>query len=146
MGQTRSDESRRGHCFVFMCFDNVLWSAMKISCCRPKVQTPIFSCRNLFLASRACSTNVRASAAVIISSVFLGISSFPVSLILSTVICNFRGSVTQGLALEVGETVQILEKCEGKASTWLIASWDAAEAEVWCSSDVIDHRYDCKHQ
>ncbi|TMS01412.1 Dedicator of cytokinesis protein 3 [Larimichthys crocea] len=29
------------------------------------------------------------------------------------VICNFRGSVTQGLALEVGETVQILEKCEG---------------------------------
>uniref|UniRef100_A0A3Q4GV87 Dedicator of cytokinesis 3 n=1 Tax=Neolamprologus brichardi TaxID=32507 RepID=A0A3Q4GV87_NEOBR len=41
------------------------------------------------------------------------ISSFPVSLILSTVICNFRGSVTQGLALEVGETVQILEKCEG---------------------------------
>lgn len=30
-----------------------------------------------------------------------------------TVICNFRGSVTQGLALEVGETVQILEKCEG---------------------------------
>ncbi|KAM3621661.1 uncharacterized protein V6R79_014100 [Siganus canaliculatus] len=28
-------------------------------------------------------------------------------------ICNFRGSVTQGLALEVGETVQILEKCEG---------------------------------
>ncbi|KAM7401548.1 hypothetical protein PAMP_016855 [Pampus punctatissimus] len=31
----------------------------------------------------------------------------------TTVICNFRGSVTQGLALEVGETVQILEKCEG---------------------------------
>uniref|UniRef100_A0A3Q4GUY2 Dedicator of cytokinesis 3 n=1 Tax=Neolamprologus brichardi TaxID=32507 RepID=A0A3Q4GUY2_NEOBR len=29
------------------------------------------------------------------------------------IICNFRGSVTQGLALEVGETVQILEKCEG---------------------------------
>ncbi|KAM7421850.1 hypothetical protein PAMA_010078 [Pampus argenteus] len=28
------------------------------------------------------------------------------------VICSFRGSVTQGLALEVGETVQILEKCE----------------------------------
>uniref|UniRef100_A0A3Q2WMG5 Dedicator of cytokinesis 3 n=1 Tax=Haplochromis burtoni TaxID=8153 RepID=A0A3Q2WMG5_HAPBU len=45
---------------------------------------------------------------------FYRISSFPVSLILSTVICNFRGSVTQGLALEVGETVQILEKCEGK--------------------------------
>ncbi|AWP02340.1 putative dedicator of cytokinesis protein 3-like, partial [Scophthalmus maximus] len=31
----------------------------------------------------------------------------------SAVICSFRGSVTQGLALEVGETVQILEKCEG---------------------------------
>uniref|UniRef100_A0A4W6G2J3 Dedicator of cytokinesis 3 n=1 Tax=Lates calcarifer TaxID=8187 RepID=A0A4W6G2J3_LATCA len=29
------------------------------------------------------------------------------------IICSFRGSVTQGLALEVGETVQILEKCEG---------------------------------
>uniref|UniRef100_A0A3B3XE20 C2 DOCK-type domain-containing protein n=1 Tax=Poecilia mexicana TaxID=48701 RepID=A0A3B3XE20_9TELE len=28
------------------------------------------------------------------------------------IICNFRGSVTQGLALEVGETVQILEKFE----------------------------------
>lgn len=41
-------------------------------------------------------------------------SSLSSSLSLSTVICNFRGSVTQGLALEVGETVQILEKCEGK--------------------------------
>uniref|UniRef100_A0AAV2M8K3 SH3 domain-containing protein n=1 Tax=Knipowitschia caucasica TaxID=637954 RepID=A0AAV2M8K3_KNICA len=29
------------------------------------------------------------------------------------VICNFRGSVNQGLALEVGESVHILEKCEG---------------------------------
>ncbi|XP_068598199.1 dedicator of cytokinesis protein 3 [Brachionichthys hirsutus] len=29
------------------------------------------------------------------------------------VICSFRGSVAQGLALELGETVQILEKCEG---------------------------------
>ncbi|KAK2861514.1 hypothetical protein Q5P01_001047 [Channa striata] len=28
-------------------------------------------------------------------------------------ICSFRGSVTHGLALDVGETVQILEKCEG---------------------------------
>uniref|UniRef100_A0A8C6LEW6 Dedicator of cytokinesis 3 n=1 Tax=Nothobranchius furzeri TaxID=105023 RepID=A0A8C6LEW6_NOTFU len=35
------------------------------------------------------------------------------------VVCNFRGLVTQGLALEVGETVQILEKCEGKTS-WCI--------------------------
>ncbi|GCC18866.1 hypothetical protein chiPu_0018096 [Chiloscyllium punctatum] len=28
-------------------------------------------------------------------------------------ICSFRGSVPQGLVLEIGETVQILEKCEG---------------------------------
>ncbi|XP_070405641.1 dedicator of cytokinesis protein 3 isoform X4 [Nothobranchius furzeri] len=32
---------------------------------------------------------------------------------IGVVVCNFRGLVTQGLALEVGETVQILEKCEG---------------------------------
>ncbi|RXM33957.1 Zinc finger E-box-binding homeobox 2 [Acipenser ruthenus] len=30
-----------------------------------------------------------------------------------SVICSFRGSVAQGLSLEIGETVQILEKCEG---------------------------------
>ncbi|KAI4888290.1 hypothetical protein NFI96_000530 [Prochilodus magdalenae] len=30
-----------------------------------------------------------------------------------TVICSFRGSVSHGLTLEIGETVQILEKCEG---------------------------------
>ncbi|XP_057343045.1 dedicator of cytokinesis protein 3 isoform X3 [Manis pentadactyla] len=29
------------------------------------------------------------------------------------VICSFRGPVPQGLVLEIGETVQILEKCEG---------------------------------
>uniref|UniRef100_A0A8C7FEC3 Dedicator of cytokinesis 3 n=1 Tax=Oncorhynchus kisutch TaxID=8019 RepID=A0A8C7FEC3_ONCKI len=29
-------------------------------------------------------------------------------------ICTFRGIVTQGLSLEIGETIQILEKCEGK--------------------------------
>uniref|UniRef100_A0ABI8AN61 Dedicator of cytokinesis 3 n=1 Tax=Felis catus TaxID=9685 RepID=A0ABI8AN61_FELCA len=29
------------------------------------------------------------------------------------VICSFRGSVPQGLVLEIGETVQIFEKCEG---------------------------------
>ncbi|XP_026713406.1 dedicator of cytokinesis protein 3 [Athene cunicularia] len=32
---------------------------------------------------------------------------------LLTVICSFRGAVPQGLVLELGETVQILEKCEG---------------------------------
>ncbi|XP_077948725.1 dedicator of cytokinesis protein 3 isoform X5 [Gasterosteus aculeatus] len=32
---------------------------------------------------------------------------------IGVVICTFRGSVAQVLALEVGETVQILEKCEG---------------------------------
>uniref|UniRef100_A0AAY4C035 Dedicator of cytokinesis 3 n=1 Tax=Denticeps clupeoides TaxID=299321 RepID=A0AAY4C035_9TELE len=31
------------------------------------------------------------------------------------VICSFRGSVAHGLTLEIGETVQILEKCEGKS-------------------------------
>uniref|UniRef100_A0A8K9V583 Dedicator of cytokinesis 3 n=1 Tax=Oncorhynchus mykiss TaxID=8022 RepID=A0A8K9V583_ONCMY len=30
-----------------------------------------------------------------------------------SVICTFRGIVTQGLSLEIGETIQILEKCEG---------------------------------
>uniref|UniRef100_A0A8C8CBD7 Dedicator of cytokinesis 3 n=1 Tax=Oncorhynchus tshawytscha TaxID=74940 RepID=A0A8C8CBD7_ONCTS len=29
------------------------------------------------------------------------------------VICTFRAIVTQGLSLEIGETIQILEKCEG---------------------------------
>ncbi|XP_062843151.1 dedicator of cytokinesis protein 3 isoform X2 [Trichomycterus rosablanca] len=32
---------------------------------------------------------------------------------LGVVICSFRGSVSHGLILELGETVQILEKCEG---------------------------------
>ncbi|XP_012494916.1 PREDICTED: dedicator of cytokinesis protein 3 [Propithecus coquereli] len=31
----------------------------------------------------------------------------------TALICSFRGSVPQGLVLEIGETVQILEKCEG---------------------------------
>uniref|UniRef100_A0A671RL40 Dedicator of cytokinesis 3 n=1 Tax=Sinocyclocheilus anshuiensis TaxID=1608454 RepID=A0A671RL40_9TELE len=30
-------------------------------------------------------------------------------------VCGFRGSVSHGLTLELGETVQILEKCEGKS-------------------------------
>uniref|UniRef100_A0A8C2KUH5 Dedicator of cytokinesis 3 n=1 Tax=Cyprinus carpio TaxID=7962 RepID=A0A8C2KUH5_CYPCA len=30
-------------------------------------------------------------------------------------VCSFRGSVSHGLTLELGETVQILEKCEGKS-------------------------------
>ncbi|XP_029681946.1 dedicator of cytokinesis protein 3-like, partial [Takifugu rubripes] len=32
---------------------------------------------------------------------------------IGVVIWSFRGSVPRGLVLEVGETVQILEKCEG---------------------------------
>ncbi|GAA6106957.1 dedicator of cytokinesis protein 3 isoform X1 [Tachysurus ichikawai] len=28
------------------------------------------------------------------------------------VICSFRGSLPHGLSLEIGETVQILERCE----------------------------------
>lgn len=60
-------------------------------------------------------------------------SSFPsLCLSFSAVICSFRGSVTQGLALEVGETVQILEKCEGK--TRRTASWDTGcLIQQWCS-------------
>uniref|UniRef100_A0A669Q2Q3 Dedicator of cytokinesis 3 n=1 Tax=Phasianus colchicus TaxID=9054 RepID=A0A669Q2Q3_PHACC len=34
-------------------------------------------------------------------------------------ICSFRGAVPQGLVLELGETVQILEKCEGKCFSLL---------------------------
>uniref|UniRef100_A0AAY4BX73 Dedicator of cytokinesis 3 n=1 Tax=Denticeps clupeoides TaxID=299321 RepID=A0AAY4BX73_9TELE len=33
----------------------------------------------------------------------------------TALICSFRGSVAHGLTLEIGETVQILEKCEGKS-------------------------------
>uniref|UniRef100_A0A8C1CAC3 Dedicator of cytokinesis 3 n=1 Tax=Cyprinus carpio carpio TaxID=630221 RepID=A0A8C1CAC3_CYPCA len=33
----------------------------------------------------------------------------------SPVVCSFRGSVSHGLTLELGETVHILEKCEGKS-------------------------------
>uniref|UniRef100_A0A8C2TE61 Dedicator of cytokinesis 3 n=1 Tax=Coturnix japonica TaxID=93934 RepID=A0A8C2TE61_COTJA len=36
-----------------------------------------------------------------------------------SVICSFRGAVPQGLVLELGETVQILEKCEGKCFSLL---------------------------
>ncbi|XP_057182434.1 dedicator of cytokinesis protein 3-like [Triplophysa rosa] len=32
---------------------------------------------------------------------------------IGVVVCSFRGSVSHGLSLELGETVQILEKCEG---------------------------------
>lgn len=41
---------------------------------------------------------------------YVSLSVFPHPL----VICSFRGAVPQGLVLELGETVQILEKCEGK--------------------------------
>lgn len=41
---------------------------------------------------------------------YVSLSLFPHPL----VICSFRGAVPQGLVLELGETVQILEKCEGK--------------------------------
>ncbi|XP_036189320.1 dedicator of cytokinesis protein 3 isoform X4 [Myotis myotis] len=33
--------------------------------------------------------------------------------VIATLTCSFRASVPQGLVLEIGETVQILEKCEG---------------------------------
>lgn len=36
-----------------------------------------------------------------------------------TVICNFRSPICQALVLEIGETVQILEKSEGNQSNLL---------------------------
>lgn len=33
---------------------------------------------------------------------------------MSAVLCSFRGSVAQALVLDLGETVHILEKCEGE--------------------------------
>ncbi|CAB1424198.1 unnamed protein product, partial [Pleuronectes platessa] len=46
-----------------------------------------------------------------IAAVSLSVSLFPPSPY--TVICNFRSSICQALVLEIGETVQILEKSEG---------------------------------
>lgn len=37
------------------------------------------------------------------------------------VLASFRGTVQNGLPLEIGDTVQILEKCEGKAELQLEA-------------------------
>lgn len=39
---------------------------------------------------------------------------FIYSISFSTVIASFRGTVPYGLSLEIGDTVQILEKCDGK--------------------------------
>lgn len=36
------------------------------------------------------------------------------NLISFLVIASFRGTVPHGLSLEIGDTVQILEKCDGK--------------------------------
>uniref|UniRef100_A0A8U8C2F6 Uncharacterized protein n=1 Tax=Geospiza parvula TaxID=87175 RepID=A0A8U8C2F6_GEOPR len=41
--------------------------------------------------------------------------------VLLDMICSFRGTVPQGLVLELGETVQILEKCEG----WYRGFWNS---------------------
>lgn len=38
------------------------------------------------------------------------INKLPVAI---SVLANFRGTVQHGLPLEIGDTVQILEKCEG---------------------------------
>uniref|UniRef100_A0A8C1XMZ5 Dedicator of cytokinesis 3 n=1 Tax=Cyprinus carpio TaxID=7962 RepID=A0A8C1XMZ5_CYPCA len=43
------------------------------------------------------------------------LTSFSFVFSLSPVVCSFRGSVSHGLTLELGETVHILEKCEGKS-------------------------------
>uniref|UniRef100_A0A3P9JKJ7 Dedicator of cytokinesis 3 n=1 Tax=Oryzias latipes TaxID=8090 RepID=A0A3P9JKJ7_ORYLA len=49
---------------------------------------------------------------LLLTLTILNIFVFP----FSAVICNFRSSVCQALILEIGETVQILEKCDGKNS------------------------------
>uniref|UniRef100_A0A672QAX0 Dedicator of cytokinesis 3 n=2 Tax=Sinocyclocheilus grahami TaxID=75366 RepID=A0A672QAX0_SINGR len=41
------------------------------------------------------------------------------------VVCSFRGSVSHGLTLELGETVHILEKCEGKSFSGSIGIFPA---------------------
>lgn len=41
------------------------------------------------------------------------------SLSFLAVIASFRGTVPYGLSLEIGDTVQILEKCDGK---WLLVT------------------------
>lgn len=45
---------------------------------------------------------------------FYYVSSYFFKFLLFTVICNFRSPICQALILEIGETVQILEKSEGK--------------------------------
>lgn len=44
----------------------------------------------------------------------LALTLAQLSFSLTAVVCSFRGSVSQGLVLDLGETVHILEKCEGK--------------------------------
>lgn len=36
------------------------------------------------------------------------------SILFFSVIAGFRGTVPHGLSLEIGDTVQILEKCDGE--------------------------------
>uniref|UniRef100_A0A672QAL3 Dedicator of cytokinesis 3 n=1 Tax=Sinocyclocheilus grahami TaxID=75366 RepID=A0A672QAL3_SINGR len=44
--------------------------------------------------------------------------------IFKMLVCSFRGSVSHGLTLELGETVHILEKCEGKSFSGSIVKLD----------------------
>lgn len=55
-------------------------------------------------------------------------------LFLCTVICNFRSSICQALVLEIGETVQILEKSEGNSSQTFYGNvyLRETEAEIFC--------------
>lgn len=55
------------------------------------------------------------------------------------VTCSFRGSVPQGLVLEIGETVQILEKCEGKYGPIKYTDSDHFGAVLY--SDMISNRF-----
>uniref|UniRef100_A0A8C1ZJK1 Dedicator of cytokinesis 3 n=1 Tax=Cyprinus carpio TaxID=7962 RepID=A0A8C1ZJK1_CYPCA len=53
------------------------------------------------------------------------LTSFSFVFSLSPVVCSFRGSVSHGLTLELGETVHILEKCEGKSFSGSIGIFPA---------------------
>lgn len=56
-------------------------------------------------------------------------------LCLSAVVCSFRGSISQGLVLDLGETVHILEKCEGEDQDQVQQQdqdQDQGPSHLWC--------------
>lgn len=47
------------------------------------------------------------------------------------VLASFRGTVQHGLPLEIGDTVQILEKCEGTMHTWYTLIFETEQYVQW---------------